>query len=64
MDDNATIRVLQIRANEYCYKGKPRLRTGYELLRVSTEIEQTLNEVCQILNILFKAKLLTIDDTQ
>ncbi|MED6136870.1 hypothetical protein PIB30_059823 [Stylosanthes scabra] len=35
----------QIRANEYCYKGKPRLRTGYELLRVSTEIEQRLNEV-------------------
>ncbi|XP_057735940.1 caffeoylshikimate esterase-like isoform X1 [Arachis stenosperma] len=37
--------VVQIRANEYCYKGKPRLRTGYELLRVSTEIEQRLNEV-------------------
>ncbi|MED6168458.1 hypothetical protein PIB30_011623 [Stylosanthes scabra] len=35
----------QIRGNEYCYKGKPRLRTGYELLRVSTEIEQRLNEV-------------------
>ena len=35
----------QIRANEYCYKGKPMLRTGYELNRVSTEIEQRLNEV-------------------
>ncbi|KAK7310261.1 hypothetical protein RJT34_07663 [Clitoria ternatea] len=35
----------EIRANEYCYKGKPRLRTGFELLRVSTEIEGTLNEV-------------------
>ncbi|XP_015942369.1 caffeoylshikimate esterase [Arachis duranensis] len=35
----------QIRANEYCYKGKPRLRTGCELLRVSTEIEQRLSEV-------------------
>ncbi|KAJ1436393.1 Serine aminopeptidase, S33 [Sesbania bispinosa] len=34
-----------VRANPYCYKGKPRLRTGYELLRVSTEIEQRLNEV-------------------
>lgn len=35
----------QIRANKYCYKGKPRLRTGYELNRVSTGIEQSLNEV-------------------
>ncbi|XP_027366143.1 caffeoylshikimate esterase-like [Abrus precatorius] len=35
----------EIRANEYCYKGKPRLRTGYELYRVSTDIEQRLHEV-------------------
>ncbi|XP_061347627.1 caffeoylshikimate esterase-like [Gastrolobium bilobum] len=35
----------QIRENQYCYKGKPRLRTGYELLRISTEIEQRVHEV-------------------
>ncbi|RDX87901.1 Caffeoylshikimate esterase, partial [Mucuna pruriens] len=35
----------EIRANQYCYKGKPRLRTAFELLRVSTEIEQRLHEV-------------------
>ncbi|XP_048325462.2 caffeoylshikimate esterase [Ziziphus jujuba] len=35
----------QVRANQYCYKGRPRLKTGYELLRVSTDIEKNLNEV-------------------
>ncbi|OIW12783.1 hypothetical protein TanjilG_24716 [Lupinus angustifolius] len=35
----------QIRANPYCYKGKPRLKTARELLRVSTEIQQRLHEV-------------------
>lgn len=35
----------QIRANQYCFKGKPRLRTGYELSRVATKIEETLDEV-------------------
>lgn len=35
----------QIRANPYCYKGRLRLKTGNEILRVSTEIEQTLKEV-------------------
>ncbi|KAK7343272.1 hypothetical protein VNO77_11889 [Canavalia gladiata] len=35
----------QIRANRYCYKGRPRLRTGYELFRVSTDIEKRLTEV-------------------
>lgn len=35
----------QVRANKYCYKGKPRLRTGYELNRVSTGIENSLNEI-------------------
>ncbi|KAF1878951.1 hypothetical protein Lal_00047623, partial [Lupinus albus] len=35
----------QIRGNPYCYKGRPRLKTAYELVRVSTEIEQRLNEV-------------------
>lgn len=35
----------QVRANPYCYKGKTRLRTGYELLRISTDIEKRLQEV-------------------
>ena len=35
----------QVRENPYCYKGRPRLQTGNELLRVSTELEQRLEEV-------------------
>lgn len=35
----------EVRANPYCYKGRPRLKTGYELFRVSTDIEQRLSEV-------------------
>ncbi|XP_021910108.1 caffeoylshikimate esterase-like [Carica papaya] len=35
----------QIRENPYCYKGRPRLKTGFELLRVSLDLEQRLNEV-------------------
>lgn len=35
----------QTRENPYCYKGRPRLKTGYELLRVSTDIEQRLQEI-------------------
>ncbi|KAK9283279.1 hypothetical protein L1049_011515 [Liquidambar formosana] len=35
----------EIRANPYCYKGRPRLKTGYELLRISTNIEKKLNQV-------------------
>lgn len=35
----------QIRENPYCYKGRPRLKTGYELLRISSELEHKLNEV-------------------
>ncbi|XP_059457566.1 caffeoylshikimate esterase-like [Corylus avellana] len=35
----------QIRANPYCYKGRLRLKTAYELMRVSTELEQRLQEV-------------------
>ncbi|XP_047162958.1 caffeoylshikimate esterase-like [Vigna umbellata] len=35
----------EIRKNEYCYKGKPRLRTASELLRISREIEGRLHEV-------------------
>ncbi|KAG4919895.1 hypothetical protein JHK85_058176 [Glycine max] len=46
----------EIRANQYCYKGNPRLRTAYELMRVSTEIEQSLHE--GILHVLNFEKLL------
>ncbi|KAL4012313.1 hypothetical protein IC575_029411 [Cucumis melo] len=35
----------QIRTNPYCYKGKPRLNTGHELLRISLDLEQRLDEV-------------------
>ncbi|KAJ8759887.1 hypothetical protein K2173_009988 [Erythroxylum novogranatense] len=35
----------QIRLNKYCYKGRPRLKTGYELLRTSIDLEQRLEEV-------------------
>ncbi|KAK1311916.1 hypothetical protein QJS10_CPA07g00291 [Acorus calamus] len=33
------------RRNHYCYHGKPRLKTGNELLMVSLEIENNLHEV-------------------
>ncbi|OAY71912.1 Caffeoylshikimate esterase, partial [Ananas comosus] len=33
-----------IRSNPYCYKGKPRLKTGHELLMVSLDIEKNLNQ--------------------
>lgn len=32
----------EIRGNPYCYKDKPRLKTAYELLKVSLELEQNL----------------------
>ncbi|XP_011027095.1 PREDICTED: caffeoylshikimate esterase-like [Populus euphratica] len=35
----------QVRENPYCYKGKPRLKTGHELLRTSLDLEQRLQEV-------------------
>ncbi|KAH9703286.1 Hydrolase 4 domain-containing protein [Citrus sinensis] len=35
----------EIRANPYCYKGRPRLKTGYELMRVSMDLENRLDEV-------------------
>ncbi|KAJ4848164.1 hypothetical protein Tsubulata_034125 [Turnera subulata] len=35
----------QVRKNPYCYKGRPRLKTGYELLRVSLDLEKRLEEV-------------------
>nr|ABK22850.1 unknown [Picea sitchensis] len=35
----------KIRANPYVYKGRPRLKTGYELLMTSLDIEKRLDEV-------------------
>lgn len=35
----------EVRSNVYCYKGKPRLRTGNELLKVSLDIERNLRKV-------------------
>ncbi|KAL6011214.1 hypothetical protein ACLOJK_001659 [Asimina triloba] len=35
----------EIRENPYCYKGRPRLKTGHELLRISLDIEKKLDEV-------------------
>ncbi|KAJ8562708.1 hypothetical protein K7X08_031160 [Anisodus acutangulus] len=35
----------EIRNNPLCYKGKPRLQTGYQLMTVSMELEQRLEEV-------------------
>ncbi|KAJ6357809.1 hypothetical protein OIU78_005612 [Salix suchowensis] len=35
----------KIRENPYCYKGKPRLKTGHELLRISLDLEERLQEV-------------------
>ncbi|XP_062201825.1 caffeoylshikimate esterase-like isoform X1 [Phragmites australis] len=32
----------EIRENPYCYKGKPRLKTAYELLKVSLDLEANL----------------------
>ncbi|KAF3509762.1 hypothetical protein F2Q69_00001952 [Brassica cretica] len=38
----------QVRENPYCYKGRPRLKTAYELLRVSTDLEKRLNETLSL----------------
>ncbi|OMO89843.1 hypothetical protein CCACVL1_07600 [Corchorus capsularis] len=35
----------QVRANKYCYKGRPRLNTGNQLLITSLALEKRLNEV-------------------
>ncbi|XP_042512601.1 caffeoylshikimate esterase-like isoform X2 [Macadamia integrifolia] len=35
----------EVRSNPLCYKGKPRLKTGFELLRVSLDLEQNLYKV-------------------
>uniref|UniRef100_A0A7N0TL66 Serine aminopeptidase S33 domain-containing protein n=1 Tax=Kalanchoe fedtschenkoi TaxID=63787 RepID=A0A7N0TL66_KALFE len=36
---------MEIRENPYCYKGRPRLKTAYELMRVSTELENNLHKI-------------------
>lgn len=35
----------EIRANPYCYKGRPRLQTGYQLMLTSMDIEKNLEQV-------------------
>ncbi|KAF8395054.1 hypothetical protein HHK36_018993 [Tetracentron sinense] len=35
----------EVRSNPYCYKGRPRLKTGNELLFVSLDVEQNLHQV-------------------
>ncbi|CAK9160084.1 unnamed protein product [Ilex paraguariensis] len=35
----------EIRSNPYCYKGRPRLQTGYQLVKVSLDLEERLQEV-------------------
>ncbi|KAJ4977567.1 hypothetical protein NE237_008347 [Protea cynaroides] len=35
----------EIQSNPLCYKGKPRLKTGVELLRISIEMEKNLHQV-------------------
>ncbi|KAJ3680840.1 hypothetical protein LUZ60_015329 [Juncus effusus] len=35
----------EVRNNPYCYKGRPRLRTGFNLLTVSLDIEKNLDKV-------------------
>ncbi|XP_058099013.1 caffeoylshikimate esterase-like isoform X4 [Magnolia sinica] len=35
----------EVRSNPYCYKGRPRLKTGNQLLMASLEIEKNLDQV-------------------
>jgi acylglycerol lipase len=35
----------QVRENKYCYKGRPRLNTAYQLLLVSLDLEKNLHQV-------------------
>ncbi|ERN12224.1 hypothetical protein AMTR_s00034p00202150 [Amborella trichopoda] len=35
----------EVRSNPYCYKGRPRLKTGYELMMASMDIENNLHQV-------------------
>lgn len=42
---NDIVKWLKVRENPYCYKGRPRLKTANELLRISTDLEKRLDEV-------------------
>jgi hypothetical protein len=42
-----TITYCQVRNNHYCYKGKPRLKTGYELFMASLDIESNIDKVLE-----------------
>ncbi|KFK34770.1 hypothetical protein AALP_AA5G191400 [Arabis alpina] len=35
----------QVRENDYCYKGRPRLKTAHQLLLVSMDLEKNLHQV-------------------
>ncbi|CAF2111899.1 unnamed protein product [Brassica oleracea var. botrytis] len=35
----------QVRENEYCYKGRPRLKTAHQLLTTSLDLEKNLHQV-------------------
>jgi len=37
--------ILKVRDNEYCYKGRPRLKTAHQLLMVSLDLEKNLDQV-------------------
>ncbi|ANM61727.1 alpha/beta-Hydrolases superfamily protein [Arabidopsis thaliana] len=41
----------QVRENKYCYKGRPRLNTAYQLLLVSLDLEKNLHQVLIFLDI-------------
>ncbi|KAL8517762.1 hypothetical protein ACS0TY_015833 [Phlomoides rotata] len=47
----------EVRSNPYTYKGRPRLQTGYQLYKVSSDLEKRLEEVC-LFNISFQLLLL------
>nr|TKV98830.1 hypothetical protein SEVIR_8G001000v2 [Setaria viridis]TKV98839.1 hypothetical protein SEVIR_8G001000v2 [Setaria viridis] len=40
----------EVRNNHYCYKGKPRLKTGYELFMASLDIENNLDKAVYLLS--------------
>ncbi|WOL15032.1 caffeoylshikimate esterase [Canna indica] len=42
----------EVRDNEYCYKGKPRLKTTLELFATSLDIEKNLHQVYRLINLI------------
>lgn len=40
--------IVKVRDNEYCYKGRPRLKTAHQLLLVSLDLEKNLDQVSHI----------------